>query len=159
MVRGTPIAVPVTHGSMAAACESSVRVPAVNVPVVAIRASVTSEVSKLVRYLLLLPVKVSAVPPESEAVNERAITNSKGMETDVVITPLTDTPKEIKSSTHRRVVLPHRNENNGEAAARVAAIVPVVTPAIYSPKTPGSGAKRTAILVAVVPVGVCDVVA
>jgi hypothetical protein len=130
IARGTLRAVPVLQGSTAAGLLSAVRVPAVRVPVVAIRASVTSEVWKLVRYFALLPVNVIAVPPLSDAVKLRRITNAIGIETDVVITPFTVTPTEIKSGMQRFEVLPQRKENKVEPAARVAAILPVVTPIV-----------------------------
>ena len=50
---------------------SSVRVPAVKAAVVAILASIEFGAASKVRTLALLPVTEIAVPPESDAVNDR----------------------------------------------------------------------------------------
>jgi len=51
---------------------SRVRVPAVSVPVAAMRKSEMAVVAKLVLSLPLLPVRVAAVPLESETENDLA---------------------------------------------------------------------------------------
>ena len=56
---------------------SSVRVPAVSAAVDAMRMSEALVVANDVRSLPLLPVRVAAVPPESDAVNARAGNTSR----------------------------------------------------------------------------------
>ena len=138
------MAVPVVKGTTLKGCASSVRVPAVRVPVVAIRASVTSDVSCVVLNLLLFPVRVIAVPPESDAVKLRAMISSNPGGTDVVMAASTLTPTSIRSGTKKPLAAPHRSENKGEEAVRVAAMLPLVTPMEKIPKTPGSVAANLA---------------
>src|SRR5205823_11365695 len=117
-------------------CESRVRVPTDSAAVLAMRASVTRDVAYAVRFFALLPVKVSAVPPLSETVKERAKTASSPRSTAAVIPPEMTTLTEM---VRRSITLPafdQRREKSGDPEPSVGLIAPDWAETRYSPSDP-----------------------